>query len=435
MKSFVIRAEDKNKWEARTPIVPDDLKEILELTGTKAYVQTSAKRKFSEQLYEQAGARITHNSCLGDIILGVKEIPVEKIVDKKIYVYFSHTIKGQKENIPALKKIMTGGSTLIDYEKIADANGKRLIFFGRYAGDAGAVDILWLLGEYWAGHGITNPFSEIKQALHYKSVEDAQQNLRAIGEKIKNQGLPAQLSPLVIAILGYGNVSGGAQAIFDCLPVERIAPEKLSSFVTGRKWNNHTVYLSIFKEEHLVRHKKGNRFDLRDYYQNPQNYISQFDRYLPYLNIIVNAIYWEKQYPKFVTWQNLKELFLGNPAARLYGISDITCDVNGAIECNVKTTDSGSPAYLCDPINRGITDTHLGDGIVMLAVDNLPCEFAHDASKFFSNRLKGFVPNILAANFSAPLEKSGLAAPIQNAVIVYNGQLTEKYKYMSDFLD
>ena len=40
----------------------------------------------------------------------------------KVYLFFSHTIKGQKENMPLLKKIMDSGSTLIDYERIADAD-------------------------------------------------------------------------------------------------------------------------------------------------------------------------------------------------------------------------------------------------------------------------------------------------------------------------
>jgi len=192
--------------------------------------------------------------------------------------------------------------------------------------------------------------------------------------------------------------------------------------------------MSIFKEKHLVHRKDDIEFDLQDYYRNPQNYSSQFDQYLPYLNIIINAIFWDKQYPQFVTWKSLKELFVEHPQTRLYGIADISCDVNGAIECNVKTTAPGAPAYLCDPLTQKINDTHLGDGIVVLAVDNLPCEFAYDASIFFSNTLKKFVPNILSANFTAPIDESGLDPEIQNAVIVYNGRLTKKYQYLNQYL-
>lgn len=434
MKDFVIRAEDKNEWETRTPIVPSDLREILELTGCHAYVQRSSKRRFCEELYKQAGAEIIDSGYPGDIIFGIKEIPIEKIEDRKIYIYFSHTIKGQKLNMPALKRIIEGGSTLIDYEKIMDGKDRRLIFFGRYAGNAGAIDILWLLGEYWSYHGIVNPFSAIKQALNYKSIKAAQEHLKRVGDKIKLNGLPTQLSPLVIGILGYGNVSKGAQEIFDCLPVERISPEKLNDFINDRHWNKHTVYLSIFKEEHLVFHKEGASFELQYYYQHPQHYSSKFEQYLPYISIIVNAIYWNEQYPRFVTWESLRKLFTQTPDARLYGIADISCDVNGTIECTVKTTDSGSPAYLCDPLTRNITDTHLGHGIVLLAVDNLPCEFAYDASIFFSRHLKKFIPNILSSNFMAPLKKSELDPAIQNAVIVYNGQLTQKYQYLNQYL-
>ena len=89
----------------------------------------------------------------GEIVFGVKEIPEEKILNDKVYLYFSHTIKGQAENMSMLEKILDSGSTLIDYEKITDAQGRRNVFFGPYAGDAGAIDILWLLGEAWKAEG------------------------------------------------------------------------------------------------------------------------------------------------------------------------------------------------------------------------------------------------------------------------------------------
>ncbi|MBN1349015.1 hypothetical protein JXJ21_06375 [candidate division KSB1 bacterium] len=434
MNSFLIRAEDKNQWETRTPITPTDLKEILAETNATAYIQHSDKRRFSLDQFIEAGATAVGIEHPAKVIFGIKEIPVEKIESNKVYVYFSHTVKGQSVNMPALKKIVDSGSTLIDYEKITDENGRRLIYFGRYAGDAGAVDILWLLGEYWENQGILNPFTAIKQAMHYDSVKCAQEKLDEVGRRIKTEGLPQQISPLVIGIMGYGNVSGGAQAIFDCLPVERIAPEALASRVSNGELDNRCIYLSIFKEHHLVERADDAAFNLQEYYNNPGKYVSRFSAYLPYLNIIVNALYWDKRYPKFVTWDLLKTLFTQNPDHRLYGIADITCDVNGAIECNVKVTDSGSPAYLCNPIDRTITNGHRGKGIVILAVDNLPCEFSYDASVFFSNQFKRFAPNILSSNFSEPLKLSGLVPDIQKAVIVYNGQLTENYTYLNQYL-
>ena len=217
MKSFLIRAEDKNIWERRTPIVPANLKEILSKTKANVFVQRSEKRFFPSQEYESVGAQLCDDMAQGDIIFGIKEIPEQKILADKIYLFFSHTIKGQSGNMPILKKIISGGSTLIEYEKISDTQGQRLICFGRYAGDAGAIDIMWLMGEYWHHKGITTPFSQCKQATNYNSVKDAQDHFREIGELIKKQGIPKAISPLIIGILGYGNVSLGAQQIFDCL--------------------------------------------------------------------------------------------------------------------------------------------------------------------------------------------------------------------------
>jgi len=334
-----------------------------------------------------------------------------------------------------LQKIIDSGSTLIDYEKITDDQGRRLVFFGRYAGDAGALDILWLMGEYWQAKGLDTPFKECRQANHYHSVEEAKNFLATVGERIKNEGLPQELAPLTIGILGYGNVSQGAQQIFDCLPTQRVSPEELADLVRGKTWNRHTVYVTVFKEEHLVKSKSGQPFDLQDYYQHPEKYEAQFERYLPYLSIIVNATYWTERYPRFVTWEGLKKLYQTEKTPKLQGIADITCDINGSIECNVKATDSGMPAYRVQPLSKSIEDGHKGEGIVLLAVDNLPAELPRDASTFFSKQLKPFVPGILQADLNKSLEDSGLPDEIKRAVIVYRGQLTENFQYLNAFLN
>ena len=434
MKSLLIRAEDKNKWEKRAPIVPKDLKYIIDKTGVKAYVERSDKRFFTKKAYESAGAQICDNMDKGDVILGVKEIPEDKIVDDRIYIFFSHTVKGQASGMPLLKKIMASGSTLIDYEKIKDENNRRLIYFGRYAGDAGAIDILHLMGRYWKHHGIDTPFIHCRAAHQYSSVEDARQHIGKIGDNIRNNGFPDLLSPMVFGILGYGNVSGGAQHILNGLPVERIPPKDLKAFTKGCKFNANTVYLSVFKEEDLVVNNEGKTFELQEYYDHPEKFDSVFEKYLNCCTVLINAVYWEKRYPRFVTWDGLKRLYEGSPNPKLSGIADITCDTNGSIECNVKSTDSGMPSYICNPITREVTDGYKGDGILVLAVDNLPCELPNDSSTFFSGQLKAFVPNILASNYDVPLEQSGLMPAIQKAVIVYRGELTLSYRYLEDYL-
>ncbi len=434
MKTLLIRAEDKNKWERRSTLVPADLKTILEQTGATAYIEKSEKRYFSEQAFVEAGAKPCTGMEAGDIIFGVKEIPEEKIIDGKTYLFFSHTIKGQKENMSMLKRLMDSGSTLIDYEKITDDQGRRQVFFGPFAGDAGAIDILWLLGENWKAKGLDTPFAHVQQALHYDSVKDAKEKLSAIGKEIETKGFPPQAGPVFIGILGYGNVSRGAQQIFEQFPHEYIAPEALPEFAQSGKASLHKMYLTVFKEEHLVEHNQNKPFVLQDYYDHPEHYHSVFQRYLPYVTILVNATYWTKAYPRFVSWEALAELAAKQNPPKLAAIADITCDPNGSVECTVKCTDSGMPAFRALPAERRTEDGHLGEGIIILAVDNLPAEVPRDASEFFSRSLTPFVPGILSADFSKPLERCGLPPEIKRAVIVYKGKLTPDFEYLQSYL-
>jgi alpha-aminoadipic semialdehyde synthase len=435
MKTLLIRAEDKNRWERRAPLVPEDLREIINETGAKAFVEKSEKRFFAEGQYTAAGAGSCVGMADGDVILGVKEIPVEKILDNKTYVFFSHTVKGQTDNMPLLKRIIDSGSTLIDYERITDAAGRRLIYFGPYAGQAGAINILSLMGEHWAEKGVDTPFAEVRRAHQYESVKAACEHLRKIGGRIQKDGLPGQLCPFTVGILGYGNVSGGAQQIFDCLPTERISADAVNDWVGQDQGNQRTVYLTVFKEQDLVKPTAdGAVFDLQEYYRHPERYESRFDRFLPSFTLLVNAVYWEKRYPRFVTWAGLKRLTESTPTPKLSGIADITCDTLGSIECNVKSTDSDTPAYRVDPATGTIADGHLGQGIVLLAVDNLPCELPRDSSSFFSRQFRPFVPGLLTADYDSSLDDSGLPPEIQKAVIVYNGRLTADYEYLNQYL-
>ncbi|MGD8368595.1 MAG: bifunctional lysine ketoglutarate reductase /saccharopine dehydrogenase family protein [Desulfobacterales bacterium] len=436
MKTLLIRAEDKNRWERRTPLVPEDLLDIINETGARAFVEKSEKRIFTEDLYTAAGAGTSAGMAHGDVIFGVKEIPVDKILDHKTYVFFSHTVKGQKANMPLLKRIIDSGSTLVDYERITDAAGRRLIYFGPYAGQAGAIDILSLMGEHWADKGIDTPFVAVRRAHQYESVEAACEHLAEIGDRIRRDGLPGHLCPFTIGILGYGNVSGGAQQIFDSLPVERIAADEIEERVRRGAGDRHTLYLTVFKERDLVRPKADDAvFDLQEYYDHPERYESRFDRFLNCFTLLVNAVYWEKRYPRFVTWAGLKRLAESTPVPKLCGIADISCDTCGSIECNVKSTDSDSPAYRIDPKTGAVSDGHLGDGIVLLAVDNLPCELPKDSSLFFSRQLKPLVPAMLSADYDRPLDASGLPPEIKKAVIVYKGRLTEDYQYLDRYLN
>jgi len=435
MNGLLIRGEDKNRWERRAPLVPADVAELRRATGAQVWVEGSEKRFFPAEQYRSAGAFPWDDPSLGRIVLGIKEVPEEKLLPDRVYLFFSHTIKGQKGNMPMLRRILDGGSTLIDYERITDAQGRRLVYFGNYAGDAGALDILWLLGEQWQHRGVETPFARCRQATGYRSVDEAKAELREVGRAISGQGLPPGLNPLVIGVLGYGNVSKGAQQVFECLPVERVAPEGLAELVEGGRADPRKVYLSVFEERHLVRRRDGSPFDLPGYFARPEEHESRFHEFLPHLTIAVNAVYWEPRCPRFITWESLRALAAGGKSPKLAGIADITCDVDGSVECTVRVTDIGNPAYRVDPATTEIGEGHLGDGIVVLAVDNLPAELPADASTFFSGQLRPFLPALLSADFDAPLERSGLPPEIQRAVIAYRGSLTPAYGYLAKHLE
>jgi alanine dehydrogenase len=137
-----IRSETKSPWERRTPVNPDLARHLVEDERIRVLVQPSARRVFSDREFVRAGAEITTDLSDANVILGVKEIPPDALVAGKTYMFFSHVIKGQPYNMPMLRRLIDLGCTLIDYETVADDTGRRLVFFGRFAGLAGMIDTL-----------------------------------------------------------------------------------------------------------------------------------------------------------------------------------------------------------------------------------------------------------------------------------------------------
>ena len=431
-----IRREDKNIWEKRTPLVPEDLKELAEKYNIKFIVQSSKIRAFSDEEYKKVGAEVTEDLNKAEIILAIKEIPKELFEKDKIYIFFSHTIKGQKHNMPMLKEIINKGATLIDYERIVDDKGRRLIFFGKFAGYSGMIDTLWALGERLNYEKIEpNPFIEIKQTYKYKDLSDAKEAIKELRKKIEKEGLPKELTPFIIGFAGYGNVSQGAQSIIDVLPIEELSPSSLKEFFESKSYSNKKVYKVVFKEEDMVEPiDKSIKFELYDYYNHPEKYKGRFEIYLPYIKVLINAIYWESKYPRLVTKKWLKENWRKEKHI-LKVIGDISCDIEGAIECTVKATSPDNPVFVYEVSTGKIIDGVKGDGPVILAVDNLPCELPIESSKEFSSVLKRFIPEIAKADFTKSFEQLELSPEIKRAIIVYHGKLTPNYEYLNKYLE
>ncbi len=430
-----IRREDKNQWEARVPLTPRHVRELLARGGLSFTIQPSTIRAFKDDEYAAAGARLAEDLGACDLIVAVKEIPADLLMPDKSYLFFSHTIKGQQHNMPMLRRLLQLGCQLFDYERVVDDAGRRLIFFGRHAGLAGMIDTLWTLGRRLDWEGLASPFSRIQPAHHYGSSERARPDLAALARDIAAGGLPEALGPVVCGFAGYGNVSQGAQHIFDQLPHREIAPDDLPALRPDPAEARRTLYKVVFKEEHMAEPAApGARFDLQDYYQHPDAYRGRFEPFVEHLTLLVNCIYWTAKYPRLVSLPLLKKLYAAGRRPRLRVIGDISCDINGSIECTVRATDPGAPVYVYDPAEARTIDGVAGHGPVVLAVDTLPCELPIESSEAFGDALAQLLPEMAQADLSADLERSGLPPPLRRAAIVYHGRLTPEYKYLEPFV-
>jgi len=430
-----IRREDINRWERRVPLVPEHVKELKKKYSVETLLEPSRIRVFSDEDYIKAGAEIQKDLSPCSTVFGIKEMPLDVFKDETTYVFFAHVIKGQAQNMAMLKKILEMKSNLIDYEKIEDKRGRRLIFFGKYAGLAGMIDTLWALGKRLQWEKVPNPFRKIRQAYRYESLNHAAEVIDEVGDKIKTEGLPDSLVPFVCGFAGYGHVSRGAQEIYDLLPTQEITPEELLGFGKNSKYSKNHVYKVVFKEEDMVEPiSPRHSFELQDYYDHPEKYRSKFSSYVPHLTVLMNCIYWEKRYPRLITKRYLKRLFSSGARPHLRVIGDISCDIGGAVECTLKATDSGNPIYVYDPLKEKVADGYRGQGPVILAVYNLPCELPRESSAYFSNVLRKYVPEIARADYTVPFDHLRLPESVKNAVIVYRGELTPNYSYIEKFL-
>lgn len=435
IKTIGIIKETKNEWERRAPLIPKDVSKLLSNYPVNIIVQPSARRIYRDEEYQRVGAQLHDDLSHCDLILGIKEIKIKELLPGKAYMYFSHTMKGQSYNMPMLKKLLQLKCTLIDYEGIVDKRGKRLIFFSLQAGQAGIIDTLWAFGKRLAWEGIPSPFQKIKQSYHYDNLARVKNALQELAIEISIKGLPKAITPLVIGITGYGNASRGVQALLDLLPVSEIKPDDLQTLHKQKDKFEYTIFKVIFKEEDMVEPVNENEFfNLKNYYRHPEKYRTKFERYLPYLTILVNASFWDIEYPKHVTKESLKKIFSTGPETTLRVIGDISCDIEGGVECTIKATDPGKPIYTYDTDKDEAVDGFLKSGPVIMAIDNLPSELPLDASVYFSSLLRPLLPEIIKTDFSVPFDQLNLPESMKMAVVVHKGELTPEYHYLREFL-
>jgi alpha-aminoadipic semialdehyde synthase len=430
-----LRREDKNPWERRVPLIPSHIRELRQEHGLEFIVQPSPIRIFRDEDFVLEGARVEEDLSPCSVVFAVKEIPVDLVADGRTYLFFSHTIKGQSHNMPMLRRLIDRRATLIDYERIVDDQGRRLLFFGRQAGEAGMVDTLWALGRRLKLEGLETPFARLLQMYHYTNLLEAKEAVARAGFAIRENGLPPEVVPLVTGFAGYGHVSQGAQEIYNLLPVAEIAAEEFAEFMRAGNFSPHRAYKIVFSEHHMVRPRDAGRiFDLQEYYRSPELYEAILEPYLGHLTAFVNGIYWAPKYPHFVTKAFIRRLYEGEVRPRLRVVADISCDIEGGVEITLKCTDPQDPVFVYDPVLDAALPGLEGRGPVVIAVDNLPAEISLESSIFFSQALKPFVPGIARADYGAPFEAGGLPAPVKRGTILWRGEFTPPFAHMKEFL-
>lgn len=426
-----IRLEDKSIWERRVPLVPNDVK-ALSAEGLEFIVQPSDLRIYDDPAYVAGAARVDDDLDPAKVIFAVKEVPISLLKENRAYCFFAHVIKGQSYNMPLLRALLDRKITMIDYERITDSQGHRLVKFGLEAGQAGMIDSFYTLGRRLTHEGIENPFGAVEQAYRYRDLAHAKQEIGRLGEALKG-GFSLPDGPLVVGFTGRGSVSQGAQDVFDLLPHEIVEPEDLPKVMARPERDR--VFKVVFDKPHLARPiEAGRPFVETEYHLHPERFEGRLHEFLPYVTVMMNGIYWTPDYPKFITKAQVREHWQAG-RRRLRVIGDVTCDIDGAVELTHKPTQPDDPVYVYDPEIDDFHDGMDGRGVAVLAVDNLPCELSRDASDNFSRSLRDFVPDIAKADYDVPFDQLRLPPAILRAVITHRGKLTPDYAYLQDALD
>ncbi|GAB9474451.1 Alpha-aminoadipic semialdehyde synthase [Globisporangium polare] len=429
-KSVGIVREVYNKWERRAPLTPAHVRSLVQ-SGVQVLIQPSHSRIFSDEQYALAGARVTEDLSPANVIVGVKQVPTQELLPEKTYMFFSHTIKAQQENMELLDTVLQKKIMLIDYECITEQgerNGKRLIAFGGNAGRAGMVAGFRGIGERLINMGYSTPFVNVGSSYMYTDLERAKEAVEIAGKKIKQDGLPSDLSPMTFVFTGNGNVSKGAQEIFRLMPHEMVDPSELPNLPR----DNRVLYGTVVQDDFMVQPIDPSRTQTReDYYQNPHLYEGIFhEKIAPHASMIVNCMYWDDRFPRLLTRQQLEDLRKsGNK--KLLGIADISCDIGGSVEFLEYSTEIERPFALYDVNAKKMKDDLEGDGVMMMSVDILPSELARESSQQFGDKLLEYVNVLSGTDARAPLTtQKELPKELLGACIASNGVLTPKFQYI-----
>ncbi|MBL4905629.1 MAG: alanine dehydrogenase [Flavobacteriaceae bacterium] len=396
---FGIIKERKSPPDRRVVFSPEKLQEFQQkYTEATIKVERSAIRVFSDQLYADVGVELTDDVSDCDVLIGVKEVPIAALIPNKKYFFFSHTIKKQHYNRKLLQAILDKNIELYDHETIVKENGSRLIGFGRYAGIVGAYN-------GFRAFGLKHESFQLPKAENLPDQKALIDELNKI-----------QLPNLKILLTGHGKVAQGSKEMLDAMKIQKVSVE---AYLT--ETFSAPVYCMIDALDYNKR-IDGQVLTKRDFYNNPKAYVSNFMRFAKVTDYFIAGHFFGDDSPYLFTRKDAR-----SPDFNIKLVADVSCDIDGPVASTIRSSTIADPIYGYDPETATGIDFKDENAIVVMAVDNLPCELPKDASEGFGDL---FLEHVIPAFYN--MDKDGVLA---RAKMTENGKLTERYQYLQDYLE
>lgn len=397
---FGIIKERKNPPDRRVVFTPDEIETFKnKFPEAEIIVESSDIRVFSDESYLEKGIPVSENVTDCDVLIGVKEVPVEALIPNKKYFFFSHTIKKQPYNRKLLQAILKNNIELFDHETIVNANNHRLIGFGRYAGIVGAYNGIRAFG--------------LKYELFSLPKAETLPDQQALIVQLRKPIMP----PIKIVLTGSGKVAYGAKEMLDAMKVKQVSVE---DYLT--KTFTQPVYTFIDVLDYNKRLDGQVVTDKKDFYAHPEAYVSNFERFAEVSDIFMAGHFYGNGAPVILS----KEM-LTSPKCKLKVVADISCDIDGPVACTIRASTIAEPIYGYLPSEHKEVDVFHPGAIVVMAVDNLPCELPKDASEGFGEM---FLEHVIPAFYNN--DADGI---LERAKITENGKLTPRFAYLQDYVD
>ncbi|WP_298313660.1 NAD(P)-dependent oxidoreductase [uncultured Aquimarina sp.] len=397
--TFGIIKERKNPPDRRVVFSPNGLSDTVSKFPEASFkIESSDIRVFSDADYTTEGFEITNDLSDCDVLLGVKEVPIDALIPNKKYFFFSHTIKKQPYNRKLLNAILDKNIEFYDHEVIINEKGFRLIGFGRYAGIVGAYNGFRALG-------LKNDSFQLPKA---ESLPD-QKTLELELSKIN-------LPNMKIVLTGKGKVGSGAKEILDAMKIKEVS---VDDYLTTTF--NEPVYTQIDVLDYNKR-KDGRVIDKKDFYINPQEYNSDFMKFAKVSDMYIAGHFFGDGAPFIYTREDAKSADFN-----ISVVADVSCDIDGPVATTIRPSTIADPIYGYHPGREEEVDFKDPEAVVVMAVDNLPCELPKDASEGFGDM---FLEHVIPAFFNNDVD-----GVLERARMAQDGKLTTRYAYLQDYVD